>query len=423
MGIIPPDTLLVQARSRLGEVAVRASADADAIDGMSAPLVAEPTTAEQVTELLAWASAEQLTVTIRGGGTKLEWGGVSTAVDVILSTARLNHVVEHRYGDLTATVDAGTTLDALNNTLATHRQWLPLDPPWSDRATIGGILATNDSGPHRHRHGAPRDLVIGITIARPDAALAKAGGIVVKNVAGYDLSRLMTGSVGSLGVIVDATFKLAPASAASRTVIVETDTIESLASGLVDIETSSLTPTVVEIGWPPARLLVRFDSVETAVAQQAAEAARLLGAAGRSARVETGRNAAEVWADYADWWDEPGSLVKLTTLPRKVVPTLSWLRQEGERRHVEVAAQGRGMGAVDLRLQGEVAAQGALLSALRQRFEPGQGAAVIRRGSPELRKTVDPWGPLGDGRPIMQAIKARFDPTGMLNPGRGPIIL
>ena len=129
------------------------------------------------------------------------WGPLPGSIDLLLSTARLNKVVAHRHGDLTATVEAGATLSSVNAVLAEHGQWLPLDPAWSDRATIGGIVATNDSGPGRHRHGAPRDLIIGCSVALSDGRIAKSGGIVVKNVAGYDLARLFTGSTGSNEVV------------------------------------------------------------------------------------------------------------------------------------------------------------------------------------------------------------------------------
>jgi glycolate dehydrogenase FAD-binding subunit len=183
----------------------------------------EPASAGEVAAILAGASRDRKPILIRGAGTKLTWGEpVSAApVDLVLSTAKLNRVLAHRHGDLTATVQAGATLADVNRTLATHGQWLPLDPPWADRCTIGGLVATNDSGPRRHRYGAPRDLIIGIDIVRADGVAAKAGGIVVKNVAGYDLGRLMTGSFGSLAVIVSATFKLYPLPAASRTVVIE----------------------------------------------------------------------------------------------------------------------------------------------------------------------------------------------------------
>ena len=144
-------------------------------------------------------------------------GRTASRIDVILDMQRLNRILAHEHGDMTATIEAGASLRDVNVALALHGQMLPLDPPFADRATIGGLLATNDSGPLRHRYGTPRDLVIGVQLATTDGALAKAGGQVVKNVAGYDLSKLMTGSFGSLAAIVSATFKLAPRPAASKT--------------------------------------------------------------------------------------------------------------------------------------------------------------------------------------------------------------
>ena len=166
------------------------------------------------------ASDGRKSAVIRGAGTKLDWGRPAERVDVVLDMRRLNRVLAHEHGDLTATIEAGATLRDVNQALARHGQWLPLDPPFADAATIGGILATNDSGPLRHRYGTPRDLVIGIQLATTDGVLSKAGGQVVKNVAGYDLSKLVTGSFGSLAAIVSATFKLSPIPSASKTMIV-----------------------------------------------------------------------------------------------------------------------------------------------------------------------------------------------------------
>ena len=236
------DALLAHVERHLPAGTIRLGTPSDAIDGVCPRIVAEPTTRKTLSQVLEWAGTERLAVSIRGGGTKLTWGRSPAPIDLALSTARLNQVVEHRHGDLTATVEAGVTLTQVNATLGVHRQWLPLDPPWPDRATVGGIVATNDSGPRRHWHGAPRDLIIGVTVARPDGALAKAGGIVVKNVAGYDLSRLMTGAFGSLGVIVDATFKVTPVAASSRTLTVDLDTVEALEPALAAVMASSLTP-------------------------------------------------------------------------------------------------------------------------------------------------------------------------------------
>ena len=424
--VVSTEVLVAEAESRAGTGTVHAATEADAVDGVRPRLVVEPRSADQLAATLAWASSERLHVLVRGGGTKLAWGPPASAFDLVLSTAGLASRVEHRHGDLTATVDAGVTLAAANRALGAHGQWLPLDPPEPEQATIGGIVATNDSGPHRHRHGAPRDLIIGITIARSDGEIAKAGGIVVKNVAGYDLSRLYTGSFGCLGVILCATFKLVPVAPASRTVVVEPespstpDALEALEPLLADVMASSLTPSALEAAWPPARLLVRFESVEEAVAEQAEVVVRLVGGHGR-ATVVTGDAQFSLWRRHAGLHDETGSLVKVTTLPTACLSTLAWLRDEGARHDVSLAFAGRaGLGVADVRLDGPFDAQARVIAALRERLPIGQGSAVIRRADPELRQRVDPWGPVGDGLRVMQSVKRRLDPSGTLNPGRGP---
>ncbi len=197
----------------------REAGAADAIDGVLPRLIVEPDSAEGLAAALAAASREGRATVLRGGGTKLGWGRVPTGVDLLLTTSRLNSLLVHRHGDLTATVGAGVTLATLNETLAEHGQWLPLDSAFDD-ATIGGILATNDAGPLRHRYGTPRDLLIGIRLALADGRIVKAGGNVVKNVAGYDLGKLVSGSFGCLAAIVDATFKLLPRPQASATLTV-----------------------------------------------------------------------------------------------------------------------------------------------------------------------------------------------------------
>ena len=413
------EALVAQAASHSGNGTVRPGSDRDVIDGVRPRLVAEPRTPETLAATLGWASSEQLSVLVRGGGTKLEWGGVAQACDLLLSTAALDAVVEHRHGDLTATIQAGVPLAKVNGALAEHGQWLPLDPPWPDRATIGGVVATNDSGPRRHRHGAPRDLIIGITIARSDGQLAKAGGIVVKNVAGYDLSRLLTGSFGCLGVIVSATFKLAPIAAASRTVLIDLESSDALSSAIATLSSSSLTPTAMELEWLPARLMIRFESVEAAVEQQAREAIGLVAGHG-VATVLSGDDESERWA-RAGRWDEPGTVVKLSTRPTVLVSTLGWLQDACDKYDLQLAAAGRaGLGVVDVWLRGPAEGQARVIGQLRARLPVGEGSAVIRRGDAVLRRQVDPWGPVGDSLPVMQAVKMRFDPQGKLNPGRGP---
>ena len=416
----PAEQLIADGAAHAGVAVLRATTAAHAVDGVLPRLVAEPATPARLAATLGWAAERGLTVRVRGGGTKQQWGAVARPVDLLLSTARLDAVVAHRHGDLTATVEAGATLARVNAALARHAQRLPLDPPWPERATIGGIVATNDSGPARHHHGAPRDLIIGCAIVLADGREAKSGGIVVKNVAGYDLGRLLTGSFGSLAVITSATFKLAPVASSSRTVSIELDALEDAGPLIARLADSPLTPSVLELQWPPARLLVRFESIEAAVIQQATEVLHLAGESGRAATVD-GEAEAGLWADYARRWDASGTLVKLATRPTELVSTLVWLQGACERDSIAMSAAGRAaMGVVEVRLQGPSAAQAGVIEQLREQLPAGEGSAVVRGADPDLRRQLDPWGRIGDALPIMRAIKARFDPDGRLNPGGGP---
>ena len=415
----PTTTLVEQLAAQRGPgAAVRAGGDP--VDGVQPRFAAAPASREALAETLAWAASEQLRVRVSGGGTKQDWGAPGDTVDLLLSTAALCDVVAHRHGDLTATVEAGATLASVNAALAVHGQRLPWDPPWPEQATIGGIVATNDSGPRRHGHGTPRDSIIGLTMARVDGRVAKAGGIVVKNVAGYDLSRLLTGSFGCLGVILTATFKLAPDPPASRTVEVTVDSLEAAAPIAAELASSPLTPTAIELSWAPARLLVRFESVEASVAQQAEATRAIVGTRG-DAVVRSGGDEEETWRRHAAHWSSGGTLVKLSTVPAELFPTLVWVRDRAATDGLELAVAGRaGLGVVDVRLDGPLDAQARLVGDLRARLPIGWGYAVIRRGDPGLRRIVDAWGPIGDGMRVMTAIKRQFDPDGLLNTGRGP---
>ena len=416
-----PDALIAEtAISLLGTDSVRLGSPSDAVEGVVPRVVVEPPSGEALGAVLEWASRAKLCVLVRGSGTKLGWGAAPRQVDVLISTARLNAVVAHRHGDLTATIQAGATLGDVNRVLATHRQWIPLDPPSADRATIGGIVATNDSGPRRHRYGSPRDLIIGIEFARADGRLAKGGGIVVKNVAGYDLPRLLTGSFGSLGVIVTATFKLYPLTAASRTLIVEPSSPSDLGLLALKLSASHLTPTALEFATHPLRLVVRFESIEASVAQQSETAAKLIAENGCPTKTLSPSEEEQYWQGHARLADdERGALVKVSVLPTDLAETLTVIeRLAGKRGYI--AAGRAGAGVFLLRITEEVQLQKRVIDGLRDALQIGRGSAVIVKGSPELREHVDVWGPIGDGLALMKAIKQQFDPAGILSPGRGP---
>ena len=414
--------LVVEVDARAGGGVARPGAAADAIDGVVPGVVATPATPESLAKILAWATETGHTVVVRGGGTKLSWGPPPASADLLLSTTAMRAVVAHRHGDLTATVQAGATLAETNAVLSRHRQWLPLDPPWADRATIGGIVASNDSGPRRQRHGAPRDLIIGMTLARADGLLAKTGGIVVKNVAGYDLARLLTGSFGCLGVILTATFKLAPVAEASRTVTVEFPASERCSALVADLRAHASTPTALELTTPPATMLIRFESIEAVAVEQAEQAATVARGHGGTVVVLTGEDEAAVWrAHEVRVFEREGTIVKLVVVPSAVPLTLVWLDAAAKARQLDYVVTGRaGLGVLYVGLHGAVSEQAAFIAALRERLPTGHGSATIQRGDPELKGLVDVWGPIGDSLRIMREVKRRFDPTGTLNPGRGP---
>ncbi len=369
---------------------------------------------------LATATRHRQTVAIAGAGTKRGWGGIAPAADVTISTRAMNALLDHRHGDLTATVQAGAALADVNRELARHGQWIALDPPFADRATIGGIVATNDSGPRRHRFGAPRDQIIGVDIVRIDGTSAKAGGIVVKNVAGYDLGRLMTGSFGSLAVIASATFKLYPIPAASRTVTVDCGDTNALQAIAAALTASQLTPTAIELQTHPLRLLARFESIEAAADQQAAQATTLADTNGGAAAIVAGHDEASLWSAHAERpWTGDGAVLKVAAMPTEIGPTLRWC---GEAlRDVEWEAVGRaGVGVLLLRIGGDTRRQQHAVEALRARVPIGRGSVVVVRASEDLKRVVDVWGAAGDALPVMRAIKRQFDPNALLSPGRGP---
>jgi glycolate oxidase FAD binding subunit len=375
-----------------------------------------PASVDDAAAVIAEAHRAGQRVHIRGSGTKMDWGAQrsqsyqpSVQPRVVLSSLALNRVVAHRHGDLTATVEAGARLDEVNRELAAHRQWIPLDPPWSDRATIGGIVATNDSGPRRHRYGAPRDLIIGVHIVRGDGVRAKAGGIVVKNVAGYDLARLMTGSFGSLALITSATFKLYPLAPASRTVVAELPSHAAVRAVTLALNASQLTPTAVEMQAPPLRLLIRFESTGASVDAQSRAAAKIVEPLGGCARIVEGADEAEEWRAHADRpWSGDGAVIKMTLLPGDLADALDLVQRASGGSAFEVAGRA-GLGVLYVRLNGDPAAHARVVDALRARVPIARGSVTVLRGDARL-KTVDPR---GDAGRVVDAVRRSFDPAGV----------
>ncbi len=222
---------------------------ADVVAAPARYVAATASTAEAAAVLRA-AAGLGLTVVPRGSGSKLDWGATPASCDLILDTRRLDQVLEHAAGDLVVSVQAGILLADLAKVVSAAGQRLALDPPAG--GTIGGVIATQAAGPLRFRYGAPRDLLIGITVVRADGTIARSGGKVVKNVAGYDLGKLFAGSYGTLGLITEATFRLHPAPAAAAVVTVDCPDAQSAAAAVQSMADSPLAPSAVELDWPSA---------------------------------------------------------------------------------------------------------------------------------------------------------------------------
>jgi len=398
----------------IGKENLRAATAADAIDGVAPQMVAEPGTAEALARALRWAHGAGVKVAPRGSGTKLGWGNAPSACDLVLSTARLNRILEHAWADMTVIVEAGCRVADLQTTLAQHGQRLALDPLWPERATIGGILSTNDSGTLRVRYGSLRDLIIGITVALPDGTLAKSGGKVVKNVAGYDLMKLFTGALGTLGVIVQAIFRLHPLPRESRSLSFS-GTPESLNQLLLAIQASKLTFTGLQLRAQhgSTQLDVRFDGTAAGIEAQVTQITQI---AASTASSEAPANA---WTAHRSIWEGEAALVaKFSVLPAQLATVCALVERSAASQSLAWKIVVQGVGAGYARLEGAEQALRTALATLRDELAK-LGGTLVALGCPvAVKRGLDVWGPPSDAQPLMVRIKQRFDPDGTLNPGR-----
>src|ERR1700746_2583479 len=246
----------------------------DAVAGVQPRMIFEPRNETEVATALRVADNAGLSVIPRGGGTKTAWGNPPARADLILSTVRMNQVIEHAWADLTASVESGCTIGTLQNALAQHGQQIAVDPLWPEQATIGGILSANDTGTLRIRYGGLRDLIIGVTIALPDGTLASSGGKVVKNVAGYDLPKLVTGALGTLGVITRAVFRLHPLPRHSRSFTISVSNPDEAQKMLLAIQDSQLAHVALQSQFSadlPPVIDILFEGTEAGLDAQASQ--------------------------------------------------------------------------------------------------------------------------------------------------------
>ncbi len=405
-----PSTLTAaeELRAIVGVAHLRPATAADSVDGVEPQLVVEPATAAEVARVLKCANEAGLAVSPRGAGTKTGWGNRPKRCDLVLSLARMNKVLEHAASDLTVSVEAGCTIGELQKVLASERQRLAFDPLWPERATVGGTLATNDSGSLRIRFGALRDLVIGITLALPDGTLAKSGGKVVKNVAGYDLPKLATGALGTLAVITDAVFRLHPVFPETRSHFVAMQDIAAANQLMLAILDSKLAFTGLQLRAGRGQAVnvdVRFEGTAAGVDGQFDALSKM------AAPSEVGTARADTWQSWQMLF-QPGAVVaKFSTLPAELASFCAQVAQYAGDAEWSVVAQGNGIGYL------RIAAAADVLTTLRAALEP-VGSLVVLQCPPEMKEQLDVWGSPGDALALMRSVKQQFDPKGMLNPGR-----
>jgi glycolate oxidase FAD binding subunit len=374
--------------------------------------VETPASAEAAAGVLRDARADELRVRPRGGGTKLGWGRPAPA-DVELRTSALDAIVAHDANDLTAVLEAGVPLAAAQAAFARAGQRLALDPPDPGGATIGGVVAAGDSGPLRHRFGAARDLVLGVAVALPDGSVARAGGRVIKNVAGYDLGKLLAGSFGTLGVVVEVSLRLHPLPTDPVTLRAEAEEVAVLTRGAAALAGAPLQPEALDLAWfdGAGAVLVRFAGV--AAGAQAQEAVAVLASAGLKAEQADDAGA---WAAQRDGQRAApgGAVVRVSGRSSGLPAVLDAARTEGAS---VVARAGLGLAWVRL-APAEPPALVAAVERLRAALAP---APCVVLDAPEgVRAALDPWDEPAEGphAALMRRVKARFDPAGTCNPGR-----
>jgi len=404
-------------RSIAGAEHFRAATGEDALCGVLPQFVAEPRDEQQLAALLACANEAGLAVIPRGGGTKLSWGNRPARADLILSTGALNRIREHAWADLTVTVEAGCTFQSLQESLAQHGQRLALDPLWPERATIGGVLSTNDSGALRLRFGSLRDLIIGVTLALPDGTIASSGGKVVKNVAGYDLPKLATGALGTLGVITRAVFRLHPKPRTSRTVSFATASIEEMQKLVLAIQDSQLAHTGLQIRCGSGAAPVADVLFEATDAGLNAQETRLQGIL---ESVSSLPSSAQTWNARQCLFSAAGDnnlIAKFSVLPAHLALTIQLLHglAESQNVHWQTVVQAIGIGT--LLLEGEANSLRAVALHLRTELEQ-YGASFVVLNRPRELQALDAWGNPGDALALMRAVKSQLDPKSTLNPGR-----
>jgi glycolate oxidase FAD binding subunit len=426
---------------------VREAGPDDAVAGVTPRFVARPGDVAEAAAVLRAAADEGLAAVPRGAGTRLAWGPSPARCDLVIDTRGLDRVLEHAAGDLVVRVQAGVGMGRLAGVLAAAGQRLALDPPApatpNGSGTVGGVLACGVAGPLRLRYGTPRDLAIGITVVRADGTVASSGGKVVKNVAGYDLGKLFAGSYGTLGLIVEAAFRLHPLPGATAFVTLDAADAAGAHAAVAAAASSPLAPSAAEIDrsarQAPTRVGILLEGDPDGVAERSARMTGLLGGAG----------ATSVSPEPPDWWGRgaaaapDGTVVRIAFWAAALAEVLDAIDAAAAAagldpvvsgsaaagviyaavdEHAEPAAVSRFVTGLRAALAGSVPSSLAPATApspapAAADGPPSRASAVVLHAPAEVRAAVDLWGP-APALGLMRAVKDQFDPEHRMAPGR-----
>lgn len=411
------------------------------IEGKTAKVVVIPQTVEEISEIMKVASSQSLAVIPWGGGTKIGFGREPNRADMVLCTGRLNQVLEYEASDLVAATQCGITLKEFQRFLREKNQFLAIDPPHLENgATVGGIIATNDSGPRRLRYGTMREFLIGIKVVRSDGAVVKGGAKVVKNVAGYDIPKLYVGSFGTLGIIVEGIFRLYPIPELSQTYIVSFSALEVLQGAVDSILNSSLVPTCLETLSPSLTdcisdklnlnisrgkyaLAIRIESVEKAVRDQISKVKAICGERNGQGISIDGSLEETLWEEIREfpWRNSPNSkaVCKASVLITDVPRIFQALGELSNNYKIRLCASSRaGNGIVIVSMEGEMSPLIEATSSLHNLVSSLKGNLMIQDAPSYVKSQLDVWGEIGAPLKVMERLKSLFDPNNILNPGR-----
>lgn len=388
---------------------VRPGEPEEGVLGVVPGAVAAPSSVAEAAEVMRVAAERELAVVPRGGETRLDWGAPPARCDLLVDTHRLDRVVEHAAGDLVVKAEAGLTMERLAGVLAERGQRLALDTPLPG-STVGGTVATGAAGPLRLLYGSPRDLVIGLTVIRADGKVARSGGKVVKNVAGYDLGRLFCGSAGTLGLIAEATFRLHPVPPARAYVTSGPLGPDQAHDAVQAVLHSPIAPSAVEVlapAPPGCTVCVLLEGVPDGVAARSATAQELLGSEARISEEPP-----DGWGAYPD-----GTTLLDVAAPPAALSRLLTELASGGRASPSASWSAVGRGHVGLPVETTPEAAAAMLGSLRDVLARHRGTAVVCYAPEGVREAVDFWGPV-PAAGLMRRVKDQFDPGHRLSPGR-----